>query len=113
MAIISVLHVEDHGDPKERGSQGDEEEECRSDEVDHWDTPWVEVREGAQTVDLGSFHRTQHWRSGRGDSVSRQPWFSTCWTGIEQALMADNAERISSPIDTALSVSVNLILFPP
>jgi hypothetical protein len=68
MAIISVLHVEDHGDPEKGGSQGDEEEES-----DHWEAPWVEVREGAQTVDFGSLHRTQHWRSGRGASVSRQP----------------------------------------
>jgi hypothetical protein len=83
MAIISVLHVEDHGDPKERRCQSDEEEES---EGDHLAAPWVEVSEWAQTVVSGSLHRTQHWRSGRGDSVSLHPWFST-GRGLEHAMM--------------------------
>jgi hypothetical protein len=113
MAIISVLHVEDHGDPEEGGRQGDEEEECHSDEVDHLEAPWVEVREGAQTVDFGSFQRTQHWRSGRGDSVSLQPWFSTGLGEVqaEKRKLKVMMARMKIAVDWMWSSC--FILFPP
>jgi hypothetical protein len=31
----------------------------------------VEVSDGAHTAEAGLFQRTQHWRSGLGDSISR------------------------------------------